>query len=97
MSDYPSYCDVLSFLDYLLIMFKRWSVSTSWDIAKCLHVVVQNHVKAAFAGYYFFSLKCDEVTTVDCQTWISVHVYVVKEYVRVPMLLTLESNWRCRV
>ena len=26
----------------------------------------------------------------DCQTWISIHVYVVKEFVCVPMLLTLE-------
>ena len=38
----------------------------------------------------FFSLICDETTTIDCQTWISIHVYVVKEYVCVPMLLTLE-------
>ena len=27
---------------------------------------------------------------VECQTWISIHVYVVKEYVLVSMLLTLE-------
>ena len=90
MTDYPSYRDVLSFLDCPLIPFKHWSVSIGWGIAECLQFVVQNRVKAALAKCDFFSLTCDEVTTVDCQTWISILVYVVKEIVRVPMLLTLE-------
>ena len=47
-------------------------------------------MKAALAECDFFSLTCDEVTIVDCQTWISIHVYVVKDFVCVPMLLTLE-------
>ena len=90
MTDYPSYPDVLSFLECPLIPFKHWSVSTGWGIAECVHVVVQNRVKLALQEYQFFSLTCDEVTTVDYQTWISVHVYVVKDYVCVPLLLTLE-------
>ena len=90
MTNYPSYRDVFSFLECPLIPFKHWSVSTGWGIVECLHVVVQNRVKLALQECQFFSLTCDEVTTVDCQTWISVHVYVVKDYVRVPLLLTLE-------
>ena len=90
-TDYPSYRDVLSFLECPLIPFKHWSVSTRWGIVECLHAVVQNRVKFALQECQFFSLTCDEVTTVDCQTWISVHVYVVKDYVRVPLLLTLEQ------
>ena len=90
MIDYPSYRDILSFLDCPLIPFKHWSVSTGWGIAECLQSVVQNRVKAALAKCDFFSLTCNEVTTVDCQTWISIHVYVVKDFVHVPMLLTLE-------
>ena len=90
MTDYPSYRDVLSFLDCPLIPFKYWSVSIGWGIAECLQTVVQNWVKAPLAECDFFSLTCDEVTIVDCQTWISIHVYVVKEFVCVPMLLTLE-------
>ena len=35
----------------------------------------------------FFSIICDKVTIVDCQTWIIVHEYVVRKYVHVPMLL----------
>ena len=89
-TDYPSYCDVLSFLDCPLIPFKHWSVSTGWGIAECLQFVVQNQIKVALAQCEFFSLTCDEVITVVCQTWISIHVYVVNEFVCVPMLLTLE-------
>ena len=54
MIDYPSYCDVPSFLDCPLIPFKHWSVSTGWGLAECLHVVVQNRVKAALAQCEFF-------------------------------------------
>ena len=32
----------------------------------------------------------DELTTIDCKKWISIHVYIVKEYIRVPTLLTLD-------
>lgn len=28
----------------------------------------------------FFNLSCDEVTLVDCQSWISVHGYVVRDW-----------------
>ena len=91
MTDYPSYRDVLSFLECPLIPFKHWSISTGWEIAECLHAVVQNCVKLALQECQFFSLTCDEVTTVDYHTWILVHVYVIKNYVRVPLLLTLEQ------
>ena len=38
----------------------------------------------------FFSLSCDEVTSVNYQSWISVHDYVLRDWKRIPLLLTLE-------
>jgi UDP-N-acetyl-D-mannosaminuronic acid transferase (WecB/TagA/CpsF family) len=35
-------------------------------------------------------LSCDEITSVDCQSWISVHGYVVIDWKRTHVLLTLE-------
>ena len=38
----------------------------------------------------FFSVTCDEVTTLDTQSWISIHGYVCEGWERKPMLLLLE-------
>jgi len=38
----------------------------------------------------FIFMSYDEVTTIDNQSWLSVHVYVTKECKRVPILLNLQ-------
>ena len=38
----------------------------------------------------FFSVSCDEVTTLDTQSWISIHGYVCENWSRKSMLLSLE-------
>jgi hypothetical protein len=39
----------------------------------------------------FLFIFVDEITTMDCQRWIFVHVYVVEGWKRTPILLTLEQ------
>ncbi len=39
---------------------------------------------------HFISMNCDEVTTIDNQSWLSIHVYVTKEWKKVPILLNLQ-------
>jgi hypothetical protein len=38
----------------------------------------------------FISLSCDEVTSIDNGSWISIHCYVVQNWSRVLILLSLE-------
>jgi hypothetical protein len=38
----------------------------------------------------FFTMTCDEVTTIDNGTWIYVHLYVVQDFSRFHMLAALE-------
>jgi hypothetical protein len=38
----------------------------------------------------FISLSCDEVTSIDNGLWISIHCYVVQNWNRVPILISLE-------
>jgi hypothetical protein len=66
-------------------------VNSGWGIAECLGHIIDHAIQQALADCSFFSLTCDEVTTVDNQIWISIHVYVVnKEFFRLPYLLALE-------
>jgi len=52
--------------------------------------VVQAKTKDIVSVAPYFSISCDEVTTVDNQSWISIHVYTISDWERVPMLLSLE-------
>lgn len=38
----------------------------------------------------YFLVSCDKVTTLDDQSWISIHVYMICDWERMSMLLTLE-------
>jgi hypothetical protein len=42
------------------------------------------------SGAKYLSLSCDKVTTIDNQSWISIHAYMLVDWERVPLLLSLE-------
>ena len=59
-------------------------------MAESLFNVVQKRTKLVVSDSNFISLSCDEVITIDNQSWISIHVYVLVDWERMPMLLSLE-------
>jgi hypothetical protein len=38
----------------------------------------------------YVSVSCDEVTSINNSSWISIHCYVVQNWARLPILLTLQ-------
>lgn len=58
-------------------------MSNNWAIAECVHRIMQDRMRKEIADSPF-------MTTIDNQTWISIHIYVMKDFVHVPMLLALE-------
>ena len=59
-------------------------------MAQAIEHVVLNKTKEITQANTFYSLSCDEVTLVDCQSWINVHGYVVRDWKQNLLLLTLE-------
>jgi hypothetical protein len=59
-------------------------------MAKCMHKSVLQNTKTIVWDFAFFGLNADEVTTINNQWWISVHVYVMQNWIHIPILLTLE-------
>jgi len=54
------------------------------DVVLSSNINVVQHVN-------IFLVTANEVTSImDNQQWISVHVYVMKDYYQIPILLTLE-------
>ena len=48
----------------------HWNESSGWEMAQAIECVVLNKTKDIMQVTTFFSLSCDEVTSVDCQSWI---------------------------
>ncbi len=73
---------------------KHWSNSLGWIMAKHVHNVMLDTMWWPMAKVKFLSISCEEITNIDNQTWASVHVYVVQEWCKVPILFLRKYCWR---
>ena len=48
-------------------------------MAESIHRVVMEKTKEILEATRYVAVTCDEVTTVNCQSWISIHDYVVRD------------------
>lgn len=49
--------------------------------------VIPSHVKKT----NYVALTCDEVTSIDNGSWISIHAYVMQDWIRIPLFISLEE------
>jgi hypothetical protein len=59
-------------------------------MASCTYELVVNKTKSLVEGVKFISHSYDEVTTCDQQSSVSIHAYVVENWQRIPLLLSLQ-------
>jgi hypothetical protein len=50
---------------------------------------VQSAIKSKVSSVQFLAITCDETTSVDNGSWLSVHAYVYEDWTRVPHLIAL--------
>ena len=71
------------------VPLKHWTEGSGWEMAESLFNVVQERTKEVVSTAPYFSITCDEITTLDNQSWISIEVYTIQDWERVSMLLCL--------
>jgi hypothetical protein len=54
-----------------------------------MHWVMLRAIKVVADKSLFLIVSCDEVTNIDNQSWLFVHVYVIDKWKCVPILLNL--------
>jgi hypothetical protein len=59
-------------------------------MVEAMHNIVLQAIKECVQKTKFISLNCDEVTTIDNQSWLSMHVYVTNLWKQIPILLNLQ-------
>jgi hypothetical protein len=90
MLEYESMKGFLQFLQVKNCPQKHWCDNTGWSMAEIVHNVVKAATADAVKAANFISISCDEVTSVDNQSWLSLHAYIIKEWSWIPILLSLE-------
>jgi hypothetical protein len=91
MSQYELFEPLLSFLDVPNMPHMHWSDSSGWIMAEFMYDVVKEEIKAEVHVASYVALTCDETTTVDNGSWMSIHAYTCQNWVRVPFLIGLEK------
>jgi hypothetical protein len=58
-------------------------------MANSMSMVLVNYTKKVISQTRYFAISADEVTTVDHESWLSVHIYLCIGFSRVSILLGL--------
>jgi len=69
----------------------HWSNSSSWVLVEFMYAQVINAIMVIFFIVNYVALTCDEVNMVDIVSWISIHVYLMQKWVKIPMLISLQK------
>jgi len=89
LAQYEMMKDLFELLGVPDLPKKHWSSMVGWEMADHLAIALADHTKKVISKARFFSLSADEVSTIDSQSWLSIHLYVCIGWKRVPILLSL--------
>ena len=83
-------CEVCFLLKVKHNPAKHLTNTSGWEMAEAMHEIVLQSTRDAITDCNFISCSADEVTTINNQQWISMHIYVMQQWQRMPILLILE-------
>jgi len=90
MIEYEFLNSLFNFLQVRHIPKKQWSDNSGWAMAEVLYSLVKTKLVETVANAQFFAITCNEATSVDNQSWLSIHIYTMKDWIRQPYLLALK-------
>jgi hypothetical protein len=91
MSNYEACHELFMQLSVPNCSRKHWSASSGWDMADSMSEVLSIHTKKILTEARFYAISADEVTTIDYESWLSIHIYISVGFFRVPILLLLSK------
>ena len=90
MLEYESLNLLFNFLQVRHLPKKHWSDNSGWAMADVMYALVKAKLQETLTAARYFAITVDEVTSVDNQSWMSIHIYVMKDWIRQPYLLGLK-------
>jgi hypothetical protein len=81
--------DMFNFIWVLNTPQKHWSDSSGWNMVENMNNVVLQSTCMAMQDAQFIAVSYDKVTTINCQSWVKMHVFVVEGWKWILILLSL--------
>jgi hypothetical protein len=91
MTNYENMPSLFHMLKVKFVSWTHWLDSLSWGMGKMMHDVLLEATKVAFFYANFIVVSAYEITTIDNTQWVSIHLYMVQCWKRIPILLCVES------
>jgi len=91
MTNFGSFKILFQMLKVKNVGRKHWNNSSSWGMVEVMHNVLLNVTKATLAFVAYTNISIDEVKTINNTQWLSIHLYVVQAWKRIPILLYVET------
>jgi hypothetical protein len=91
MTEFESRFALYDFLKVPDLPHVHWSDGAGWLMACHMYDFVKAKHRAMLEAASYFSLTADETSAVDNCSYIVVHVYVLQDWVRIPLILHLQK------
>jgi hypothetical protein len=79
MLEFEALKSFFSFLNVPMLSKHHRNDSMEWVMVECMHKQVIKRIKEVIVSSTYLALSCDEVTTIDNQSWIFIHSYVIQD------------------
>jgi hypothetical protein len=84
-------CQLYNFIDVPNLPSLHWSDSIGWLMATFMYDLVKEKHRAMLAAAQYISLTIDETSAVDNLSYIVIHVYILQDWGRIPLVLHLNK------
>jgi hypothetical protein len=91
MVEFGRRSQLYSFLEVPDLPTLHWSDGVGWLMATYMYDLIKEKHQAMFAAAQYISLTADETSVVDNLSYIIIHVYVLQDWVRVPIILHINN------
>jgi hypothetical protein len=90
MLEYESLRPLVEFLAMPKNNNKHWNDIFGWTMVEFMHQALMRATRVEVQVAHYIALSYDEVSIVDNQSWLFVYYYVVQNWVRIPIIISLD-------
>ena len=91
MTEFESRLELYEFLNVPNLPRKHWADKSGWIMAEHLYDFVKQKNKPLMSNAAYWALSADETSACDNSSWIAIHGYVLVNWCRVPLLLSIQK------
>jgi hypothetical protein len=90
MQEYEAIKPLYEFLVVPKNSKEHWNDNSGWTMKEAKHWEVMKATRVVMGVALYVVLSCDEVSRIDNQSWLYVHYYVVQNWVKNSILISLD-------